>query len=162
MTSPATNKNECFRTLRVTFTPAERLELGIQLAEARNETTQIEADLQRVKDEFKSKLSVVDARVTDLSNKVSSGYHMTQVKCMVLFDHPKPGKKSVARLDVPFGVVEIVETHDMTEAEKTPELDLDNPVLPSGAGISHDGTVKVEADGAAEPGEGRNNALIGL
>jgi hypothetical protein len=169
MTTPAKNKNETFRTLRVLFTDPQRLELGIQLAEARNETTQIESDFQRVKDEFKSKLSAVDARVTDLSNKVSSGYEMKEVKCAWVMDYPKPGKKTLVRLDLNnLGAVlpaadlvgmkdHVVETADMTEAEKTPELNLglDNPVLPAGAGISHDGTVKVASDGPAEPAEGK-------
>lgn len=158
MTQSAKNKNETFRMLRVLFTDAERLELGKQLAEAHNETAQIESDFQRIKDEFKSKLSAVSTKITDLANKVSSGYEIKNVLCLVVMDTPKPGKKQVVRMDGPTdGVREVVETHDMTEHEKTPELSLglDNPVLPAGAGISHDGTVKVEADGAAEPGEGK-------
>jgi hypothetical protein len=167
MTAIAKDKNQTFRTLRVLFTDAERLELGKQLAEAHNETAQIESDFQRIKDEFKSKLSAVSAKITDLANKVSSGYEMRQVLCLVVFDTPKPGKKQVVRLDGPTeGVREVVETHDMTEAEKTPELalnlsgdaaaDLPNTVLPAGTGIATDGTVKVEADGPAQPGDGKN------
>jgi hypothetical protein len=156
MTSPATNKNECFRTLRVLFTDSERLELGKQLAEAHNETSSIESDFQRIKDEFKSKLSAVSAKIVDLSNKVSTGYEMKPVKCLVVMDTPKPGKKQVVRLDGPTdGVSEVVETHDMTEAEKTPELalNLDNPVLPAGTGVEKDGTVTVTSDGKPTAGE---------
>lgn len=153
------NKNETTRILRVSFTDAQILELGRNLAETHNENTQIETDFQRIKDEFKSKLSAVEARKIDLANKVSSGYEMKPVRCVWTMDHPKPGKKTLYRFDIPDDQkpIEVIETADMTDAEKTPELalGLDNPVLPAGTGISHDGNVKLESDGPAEPGEGK-------
>jgi hypothetical protein len=159
------NKNETSRILRVSFTDAQILELGRNLAEAHNENAQIESDFQRIKDEFKSKLSAVDALKVDLANKVSSGYEMKSVLCLWLMDSPTPGKKTLVRIDQEWSNPpssksvkdNTVEVADMTEAEKTPELalGLDNPVLPAGAGISHDGTVKVPSDGPAEPAEGK-------
>lgn len=154
----AKNKHETFRVLRVAIPDDQRLELGKQLAQAHNETATIEGDLQRVKDEFKSKLSAVSARITDLSNKVSTGYEVKDVLCLWTMDSPKPGKKALARMDGPDDLPrEIIEIVDMTEAEKTPELalNLDNPVLPSGVSIAGDGSVKVASDGPAEPGEGK-------
>jgi ferritin-like metal-binding protein YciE len=89
----ATKKNETTRILRVSFTDAEILELGRNLAEAHNENNQIESDFQRIKDEFKSKLSAVAAKIVDLANKVSSGYEMKPIVCAWHMNMPLPGKK---------------------------------------------------------------------
>ena len=155
-------KHETIRILRVAFTDAQILEHGRNLAEEHNKMGQTNSDFDRVKSEFKSKLSASEARIVDLSNKVSTGYEMRDVRCLWAFDDPKAGKKTLRRLDTVDGLPgETVEVCDMTEAEKTPELALNldgtpalaNPVLPAGAGVDKDGTVKVPADGPATAGE---------
>ena len=153
----AKNKNESIRILRVAFTDAQILELGRNLAEEHNVMSQTNSDFDRVKSEFKSKLSASEAKIVDLSNKVSTGYTMKDVKCLWTLDDPKPGKKTLRRMDAGDDRIagETVEVADMTEAEKTPELalNLENPVLPAGTGVEKDGSVTVPADGPPTAGE---------
>ncbi len=152
-------KNECTRILRVILTDAQRLELGKKLAEEHNTVAQTNADFDRVKAEFKSKLTASEARIVDLSGKVSSGYEMKDVKCEWQMDTPKPGTKRLIRTDVapnsPESAIVEVEECDMEEIEKTPELPLPfgTPVLPATTGVAKDGSVTTPADGAATAGE---------
>lgn len=147
------NKNETTRVLRVNLTDAQKLEFGQQLAQEHQTVAQTNSDFDRVKAEFKSKLTRSEAIIVDLSNKVSTGYEMRVVPCLWEMDYPKPGKKTLFRTDNAEGTPrETVETCDMEEIEKTPELQLPlNPVLPAGTGIAKDGSVTVPADGAAAP-----------
>ena len=159
----AKNKNETIRILRVAFTDAQILELGRNLAEEHNVMSQTNSDFDRVKSEFKSKLSASEAKIVDLSNKVSTGYTMKDVKCLWILDIPKPGQKTLVRIDNEWSnppsdesvKANTVEVCDMTEAEKTPELalNLENPVLPAGTGVEKDGSVTVPADGPPTAGE---------
>lgn len=137
-----TKKNEVVRILRVNFTDAERLELGKQLAEVHNNTAQVNSDFDRVKAEFKSKLTALEAQSVDLAAKVSTGYSMKDVKCVWEMDQPKAGKKTLSRLDTP--KPEVIETTDMTEADKQGELGLSAEDLK--AGVEGGGTVTVASD----------------
>lgn len=136
------NKNETVRTLRVIYTDAERLELGSKLAEAHNDLSQVNADFDGVKAEFKAKTTAHEAQIVDLSNKVSCGYRMEPVKCRWVMDQPKPGLKELLRLDITPNVV--VEGEEMSEHDKQAEMTLEEQAPL--AGIAGDGTVKVGAD----------------
>lgn len=113
-------KLETTRTCRVQYTDAERLELGKKLAESHNDLAKINADFDSVKTEFKAKISAEEARIVDLSNKVSSGHRMEPVKCKWRMDQPKVGMKELVRLDTN----EVIETLEMTEHDKQAELNL--------------------------------------
>lgn len=136
-------KNETERILRVNYTDPERLELGKQLAEVHNNLSQTNSDFDRVKAEFKSKISAHEAQIIDLSNKVSTGYRMVPVKCLWEMDKPKRGMKRLLRLDIEEAKDAVVEVTDMTDADKQADLPLAED---SKAGIAGDGTVKVGSD----------------
>ena len=74
----ATKKHETTRILRYTYTDPERLELGKALAQVHNELGQTNTDFDRVKAEFKSKISAHEAKIQDLSDTldwvVQKGY----------------------------------------------------------------------------------------
>lgn len=112
--------HECTRMLRVVYTDAERLELGKQLADEHADLRGVNSDFDRVKAEFKSKITSHEAVIEDLSNKVSTGYRMETVKCNWVFDLPNPGMKTLIRSDTH----EEIETTDMSEADKQAELEL--------------------------------------
>lgn len=140
------------RALRHVFTNEESLENAKQLAECLMETNRIEQDFDRVKSDFKSRLSSVDARIGQLRDKVSSGYEIVTTPCEWRFDDPAPGRKSLWRLDTD----ELVETQEMTTADKQVELPLVPgapltaslaPVLDRAVATSRGGVVACEADG---------------
>ncbi len=116
----STKKNETERILRVDYTDAQRLELGKDLATAHNDLTQTNSDFDRVKAEFKSKISAHESKIVDLSNKVSTGYHMVATKCLWRMDEPKKGMKVLVRLDKTPN--EIIDSEEMTEADKQQDL----------------------------------------
>jgi len=157
--NPKNNKRlEETRHLRVVYTDAERLELGKQLAGTHGELNQINGDLDRIKAEYKAKIADKDAKISDLSNKVSTGFRIEPVACLWEMDKPKKNKKSLRRIDTQ----EVIETHDMTAADKQAELPLTemekklNEALPAGttatvvAGVAGDGNVTVAADTEAK------------
>lgn len=121
--APAKKPVQTSRHLRHEFDNAERLENAKQLAEALSESDRIDGELERVKADFKSRTTTVQAKIGSLRDKVTSGYEMRETKCEWRFDSPKKGKKSLVRLDTK----EVVETVDMSEADKQGELPLTAP-----------------------------------
>lgn len=116
-------KHQTARNLRVPYTDKEQVDLAKQLAEAHQTHAQLDADLASVKNDFKSRISAIEAKVSDLSTKVSNGYRIEAVKCEWLFDSPSAGKKSLVRLDT----FETVEVTDMVDADKQGDLPLADP-----------------------------------
>lgn len=114
---------QCSRNLRVNLNQDERVELGRQLAETTQQLAQINEDLSSVKKDFAARKSSAEAKVSDLSMKISNGYRIDPVKCEWRMDEPKPGKKTLIRLDTG----ETVETLDMIDADKQSDLPLADP-----------------------------------
>lgn len=134
-------KHETIRNLRVIYTDTERLELGKQLAEVHQDLAKTNHDFDSVKTDFKARLTAHEAKISDLSNKVSTGFHVIEVKCAWQMDTPAKLKKTLVRLDTN----EVVEVEDMSEADKQGDLPLPD-ATPAVAGVAKDGTVKVKSD----------------
>jgi septum formation inhibitor MinC len=117
--------------LRCILTDEEKLAAGRELAESTNQLNEIESDKKRVSDDFKAKASTAEAQIGILSNKLRSGYEFRQVECLVVFDDPKPGEKTIYRTDIKVAKKpgETVEVRRMTEEEKQRQLILE-PTLP--------------------------------
>lgn len=116
-------------SLRCVFTHAELLERSKQLAEANRQAAELENDKKRAMDEYKSRISNVVLNVSVLSEKVTTGYEFRDVACRVRYDYPKPGKKTIIRLDTN----EEVGVHDMNNEEKQLKLSLVNEAQGDGA-----------------------------
>lgn len=160
-TTPAKKPVQTSRHLRHEFDQDEKIENAKQLAEALSESDRIDADLERVKADFKARTSTVEAKIGALRDKVTSGYEMRETKCEWRFDNPKRGKKTLYRLDTK----EAVETVDMSEADKQGELpppaekptqtpapeafgtNVGTEVEKATAKTNHRGVVSVPADG---------------
>ena len=117
--------------LRCILTDEEKLSAGRELAESTNQLNEIESDKKRVTDDFKAKASTAEAQIGILSNKLRSGYEFRQVECVVVFDDPKPGEKTVYRTDIKVAKKpgEKVDVRTMSEEEKQRQLILE-PTLP--------------------------------
>jgi hypothetical protein len=109
------------RMLRHDFTDKETLALGRELSEKLSERSQLEADLNRVKGDFKARDAALEAKILSLRDKVNTRYELRTTKCEWRFDDPKPGFKTIYRLDSETPI----ETEPMTEAEKQIPLPLD-------------------------------------
>lgn len=137
--APAKKPKTTERTLRYSFTSMEKMELGIKLANTLSDIVQIEQDLDKIKTEFKSRTASAEASLNAIRDKINSGYEMRQTKCEIHLDKPEAGRATVIRLDTG----EVVETRDMTEAEKQAELELTLADEPKdGKIIGLDGKIK--------------------
>lgn len=114
---------ETTRQLRVNLTDKERIELGRQLAEASQRLETIAEDKKSANAQFAADKSAAEAKIGALSNQIGSGYRLDQVRCDWLMDSPEAGKKQLVRLDTK----EVIETLDMTDADKQGDLPLADP-----------------------------------
>ena len=113
-------RNEKREQLRYTYTPAEREEKGRQLADALNRQSIEEANLDRIKADFKAKLATIDEDVTKFKNSVLSGYELREYVCFWEYDTPENGKKTLRRKEPP---CDIVRVEEMTEADRQTVMD---------------------------------------
>lgn len=108
-------RNETREQLRYNYTPDERREKGQALADALNRLSVEEANLDRIKSDYKAKLTTIEGEVGKLKDSVLSGYELREYVCFWVYDDPKPGRKTLRRKEPP---QDIVREEDMTEADR--------------------------------------------
>lgn len=132
--------NEVRRQLRYNFTDPERIDKAKALAESLNRYSATEAELSRIKSDYKSRLEAIQAEVDLLNGAVLSGYELREYVCFYSYDDPKPGRKTLRKREG----LEVVGEEDMTErdrqmvmdildaeAAKAEEQKLERPALPA-------------------------------
>lgn len=113
-------RNEQREQLRYSFTPDERRELGQRLADAHIKLKAVNEELDRVKADYKARISTIDNEITLLSTQVSTGYEMREYVCFWEFDQPEKGKKTLRRKEPP---CDIIRVEEMTEADRQTVMD---------------------------------------
>lgn len=106
--------------LRVQYTDAELLEIGKKLAETAREKEALEDEKKSIMKGYGSRLDGLAAKISELSNNLSSGFNHRDVTVETTYGDPAPGKKTTRRLDT--GATLRVEA--MTLAEMQSELPL--------------------------------------
>ena len=104
------------------LTTDQMVEAGKELAASQIELRQLDDDFKSVRDEWKSRISAVEARLTAQTGRISRGYDIKETECTITFDTPDPGLKTCARNDTG----ERVWVREMTDADKQLVLDLDD------------------------------------
>lgn len=130
------------RSLRYEFSAVELHDLGLELANKHQEMARIEADLKRVKSQFKSQQDAAAALINKLSDNVASGYEVRDVDCAIKWHYPEQGRKTYVRGDT---------GEEFTEKMSNEEYDLFNQwneANPSGTN-ERSGNIHTE-DGVAE------------
>ena len=102
------------RNLRWIFTQPEILEISKRLAEKNGAVVTLEDEKKRATKDYAARISTVENEVNDLARKVTNGYEFRDIDCRVVFDLPKPGMKTITRLDT----LEQVGVEEMTFPEK--------------------------------------------
>ena len=145
---PALPDKKIEQQLRCSFTEKELLEIGKKLAEATTLLAQQEEEAKAVAKQLKAKCEQTAAKVSENSTKISSGYEYRSVRCLVKYDTPKTGQKTIIRLDTG----EVVEVAEMSMAESQLGLPLEpgpaaitRIVIPASQRVTP-GTVEVPAD----------------
>lgn len=113
--------------LRYDFSEEDRKVMANDLAEAVNEKVNAEADLKAVRDQFKSRISEAEARISRFARALRSGFEMRDIECRVDYDFEK---RLVRYIRSDNG--ELGETRQMLEHELQLEMEL------TGKGVDSD------------------------
>jgi len=106
--------NECRRQLRYDYTPEERITKAVELAEALNRIDSTNVELDRIKADYKARLSTIEATADLLRGCVTTGYELREYLCFWTYDEPSPGRKTLRKREGGH----IVTTEDMTEHDR--------------------------------------------
>lgn len=74
------------------LTPTEKQQLGLSLAQALGEMRGVEAELEQVKAEYKSKTRTIETRINGLETSITNGFQMVNRECVVVFFPDKKEK----------------------------------------------------------------------
>lgn len=99
-----------------------------QMVEAGKELAAAQSELRQTEDEWKSRTSAIEARITTVARRISRGYDIRETPCTVYFDDPEPNLKTCVRDDNG----ERVWVREMTESDKQLVLDLTAEPLKEG------------------------------
>lgn len=131
--------------LRVNFTHDELFNSGKTLADHIRSLKDQEDEKKSVTTRLQAKVDEVKAKITQVTNDISSGYTYKMVRCEVRYDDPTIGQKRTVRLDTN----ETVSIDQMNSAEMQSELALDASGVPETkpkAETDGSGVVVVPAD----------------
>lgn len=93
-----------------------------ELSEALNGKQEAEADLKAVSTQIKSKVAECEAKIQQLSSKLSCGYEYREVDCSIVYDFPAKVKRW-ERVDNK----EVVKTVPISDEELQEEAELNPP-----------------------------------
>ncbi len=91
--------NEHTESVKYKFTNEELVTIAREQARHLSERTRLEEELDSVKAVHKSKLMRLEADISDATRRVSSGYEMRSVKCLVLKFRPDNDSALIVRTD---------------------------------------------------------------
>lgn len=80
------------RQVKHTFGREEREQLGARLIEEMNALSATQGELKEIKDQYKAKLTEGSLSVESIRGKLTAGYEMRPVECLVEL-HPREGRK---------------------------------------------------------------------
>lgn len=111
---PSLAANECRRQLRYNYTPDERIAKSIAHAECLNDIDSTNAELDRIKADYKARLAAIESEEAMLRGCVQSGYEMREYLCFWEYDKPRPGRKTLRKREGG----DLVAEEDMTEHDR--------------------------------------------
>jgi hypothetical protein len=85
--------------VKYTFTRAELLELGDDLARAADDVREIEARKKEATSAISAELKRANGRVFTLAGKIRDRYEMREVDCIAHYGVPRAGMKTIRRAD---------------------------------------------------------------
>lgn len=94
MSATKKNSEKVQTRIKYTYTDKERINLAIEQARAAQKVAELEEEKASVNEQFKAKIKVEEARIGELSNKVTSGYEFREVSAIVHYQTPKKGEKT--------------------------------------------------------------------
>jgi hypothetical protein len=115
-----TRQKESTEYLRHTFSEAERLQMGSDLAATHNRLSAVDDEEAVVKSKFKERRATLQQSVSSLSRDLDAGWTMQDVECTLSYGVPNPLEITYYRKDTG----EVVKTRAMNPEEMQEELPL--------------------------------------
>jgi hypothetical protein len=106
-------KQRIYREGRYDFTQQEIRELGRDMAREAQAVYDARAEKIATVAQLAAQIKAAEKRVADLAEKINTGYELRPIECIEVMDSPRPGRKSILRIDNQ----ELLEELQMTEAE---------------------------------------------
>lgn len=113
------------KLIKHTFTTEESNDLGMQLARAHTTLSEIDAEFELLKSNFKSRTAEQEAIIGRASSARLAGYEMRNARCRVVF-RPKAGKKDYFLEHAESNAAPVL-TEEMTGADMQAHLIPDEP-----------------------------------
>jgi hypothetical protein len=88
-----------YREARYDFTQHEIRELGRDMARGAQSVYDFRAQKIATVAELTAQIKSAEKLVSDLAEKINCGYELRQVECIEIMDMPRPGRKSIIRVD---------------------------------------------------------------
>lgn len=85
--------------VRYDFSPQERAEWSIEASRHYNGVKELKEQLGSIKDDYKHKISVLESDMTRCMGKVTSGYEMREIRCLILKFRPDNDSLLIVRTD---------------------------------------------------------------
>lgn len=83
------------RTLECILTDAEKLKYGAEMAELHYKKSRAEDQLKSIQSAIKADIAAHEAKINDLSQKISTGREYREVQCAIVYDWDRKVKSSI-------------------------------------------------------------------
>lgn len=85
--------------VKYTFTQQERVDLTLEHVRAYNDLKAADEQLVSLKQDFKNRMTKLQLEMSECGQKVTAGYEMRSIPCLVLKSRPGPDLLMIVRLD---------------------------------------------------------------
>lgn len=125
--------------LRYEFSDAEITSIARDQGQKLRDRDTLTAEKKRVAKQYATRIETLDGEIDADTDKITTGYEMRMIECLVYYDQPEAGHKSIVRSDT--GT--LVRTERMTQSEMQREMEFkekevesnkpEQPLIESGA-----------------------------
>lgn len=115
------------RSLRYDFTASETHDLSMQLANKTKEFAALTEEKKSVMSQFSARLNEIKATTNKLSNQVADGWEFRETDCIVEYNKPEHGKKTIIRKD--HNKVVVIETMTAYDHNLFTQVDAQDDLL---------------------------------
>ena len=102
-----------YESCKYQFSQSELFQLGGMLAQVTQNLHDLHAEKREVMKSLAAQIEAFEKKIAGLAIKINQGYEMRELEVRVILDAPKPGVKSLFRIDTG----EVVREEPMTPAE---------------------------------------------
>jgi hypothetical protein len=110
-----------YELCRYQFSNDELRVLGVQLAREAQDAIALKEERATVVADYAARLKEASRRVAEFSHKLNCGYEMRDTECIVMMDSPRPGTKTIVRVDTGEAIREELMAEDERQGALFPD-----------------------------------------